>query len=80
MVGVDKAGQLRFAKLIHDLHQTLGLTVLVVSHDLQAVAAGCNRVACLNQRIHYHDAQGGLTQEVLSDVFQHDIAPVLKAR
>lgn len=80
MVGVDEAGQLRFAKLIHDLHQTLGLTVLVVSHDLQAVAAGCNRVACLNQRIHYHDAPGGLTQEVLRDVFQHDIAPVLQKR
>jgi zinc transport system ATP-binding protein len=80
MVGVDEAGQHQFARLIHDLHQSLNLTVLVVSHDLQAVAAGCNRVACLNQRIHYHDAPGGLTQAVLREVFQHDIVPVLEKR
>lgn len=80
MVGVDEAGQAQFADLIHALHQTLGLTVLIVSHDLQAIAAGCNRVACLNQKIHYHDAPGGLTQEVLGEVFHHDIASILKSR
>ena len=79
-VGVDEAGQQRFARLIHDLHESLNLTVLIVSHDLQAIAAGCNRVACLNQRIHYHDAPGKLTQEVLREVFQHDIIGVLGQR
>jgi zinc transport system ATP-binding protein len=79
-VGVDEAGQQQFAQLINDLHQSLDLTVLIVSHDLQAIAAGCNRVACLNQRIHYHDAPGKLTQEVLREVFQHDIMSVLNKR
>lgn len=79
LVGVDEEGQRHFATLMHDLHKSLGLTVLLVSHDLKAVAAGCNRVACLNQRIHYHDAPGGLTKEVLRDVFAHDIAPILQS-
>lgn len=79
-VGVDEAGQQQFARLIRDLHASLDLTVLIVSHDLQAVAAGCNRVACLSQRIHYHDAPGKLTQEVLREVFQHDIMSMLDRR
>ena len=77
LVGIDEAGQRQFARLIHELHESLKLTVIIVSHDLQAIAAGCNRVACLKQSIHYHAAPSGLTKEVLSEVFQHEIAPVL---
>ncbi|MEX2213606.1 MAG: metal ABC transporter ATP-binding protein [Phycisphaeraceae bacterium] len=77
LVGIDEAGQRQFARLIHELHESLKLTVVIVSHDLQAIAAGCNRVACLKQSIHYHAAPSGLTKEVLSEVFNHEIAPVL---
>ncbi len=80
LVGVDEAGQRQFARFIHELHESLNLTVIIVSHDLQAIAAGCNRVACLKQTIHYHDAPAGLTREVLSEVFAHEIAPVLLKR
>ncbi len=79
LVGIDEAGQRRFASLIHELHETLGITVIIVSHDLQAVAAGCNRIACLRQRIHYHDSPAGLTPEILAQVFEHDIAAALPA-
>jgi ABC-type Mn2+/Zn2+ transport system ATPase subunit len=78
LVGVDESGQQQFARFIHELHESLKLTVIIVSHDLQAIAAGCNRVACLKQTIHYHDAPAGLTREVLSEVFAHEIAPVLR--
>jgi zinc transport system ATP-binding protein len=74
MVGVDQVGQHQFASLIHDLHESLKLTLIIVSHDLRAIAAGCNRVACLNQTIHYHDAPSGLTQDTLREVFQHEVA------
>ncbi|MEX0654728.1 MAG: metal ABC transporter ATP-binding protein [Phycisphaeraceae bacterium] len=78
LVGIDEAGQQQFAELIHDLHESLDLTMVIVSHDLQAIAAGCNRVACLKQSIHYHDAPEGLTPEVLAEVFEHEIAPVMR--
>jgi zinc transport system ATP-binding protein len=76
MVGVDQAGQQQFAALIHQLHESMELTVIIVSHDLQAIAAGCNRVACLKQTIHYHDSPEGLTPAVLREVFDHEVAVV----
>ncbi len=76
-VGVDVGGQKQFAELIHHLHEQLKLTVIVVSHDLRAVAASCGKVAVLNRTLHYHDSPSGLTPELLQEVFQHDIAPVI---
>ena len=80
LVGIDEAGQKQFAQLIHELHEQLNLTVVIVSHDIQAIAAGCNRVACLKRTIHYHDAPQGLTPEVLAEVFEHEIAAVIKPK
>lgn len=54
------------------------LTLVIVSHDIRAIAASCSRVACLNQTIHYHDSPAGLTEEVLREVFQHEISSVLR--
>jgi zinc transport system ATP-binding protein len=78
LAGIDEAGQIRVAELIHGLHESLGLTVVMVSHDIRAIAAGCNRVACLRRTIHYHDAPEGLTPEVLNEVFAHEIAPAFE--
>ncbi|HEX3998345.1 MAG TPA: ABC transporter ATP-binding protein [Pirellulales bacterium] len=55
------------------------LTLVIVSHDIRAIAASCSRVACLNQMIHYHDSPAGLTEDVLREVFQHEISSVLRA-
>jgi zinc transport system ATP-binding protein len=74
LVGIDEAGQRQFAELSHDLHRSLDLTLIIVSHDIRAIASGCTRVACLNQTIHYHDSPAGLTEEVLREVFQHEIS------
>jgi len=75
-VGVDIAGQQRFGSLIESLHQELALTVIVVSHDMRAIAAVANRVACLSRTLHFHDAPDGLTPAVLAQVFAHDVAGV----
>ncbi|MFW5682711.1 MAG: metal ABC transporter ATP-binding protein [Phycisphaeraceae bacterium] len=72
-VGVDEAGRERFARLLRDLHRELSVTLVIISHDLQAIAAGCNRVAVLHQTLHYHDAPEGLTAETLREVFEHDV-------
>lgn len=75
-VGIDAAGQRRFAELLATLHRELGLTILIVSHDVRAVAAGCDRVACLARTLHFHDAPKGLTPQVLAEVFRHDVSSV----
>lgn len=75
MVGVDVRGQQQFAQLVDQLAAT-GLTIVVVSHDLRTVAAGCDRVACLSRTLHYHLAPRGLTPQVLAEVFRHDVAAI----
>jgi zinc transport system ATP-binding protein len=77
MVGVDVANQQRFAQLINTLHKELGLTTVIVTHDLRAIAAVADRVACLARTLHFHDAPQGLTPQVLADVFAHDVAGLL---
>jgi len=75
-VGVDVQGQALFAAMLERLHEELDLTIVIVSHDVRAVAAGCDRVACLARRLHFHDAPEGLTPQVLAEVFQHDVAGI----
>ena len=75
-VGVDAAGQQRFADLINTLHGRLGMTIITVSHDLRAIAAGSDRVACLHRSVHFHDAPQGLTPGILAQLFAHDVEPL----
>ena len=81
-VGVDAAGQERFADLLASLRRDSSLTIVLVSHDLRAVASGaamCDRVACVRRTLHFHDAPGGITPQILAEVFEHDLAPVFGA-
>jgi zinc transport system ATP-binding protein len=75
-VGIDIGGQQRFAELLRTLNKQLGLTIVIVSHDIRAIAAGCDRVACLSRTLHFHDAPEGLTPHVLAEVFSHDVAGI----
>ena len=49
--GVDFAGRIALYDLIGRLRQTLGLGVLMVSHDLHVVMAATDRVICLNHHV-----------------------------
>lgn len=71
---IDEAGQDVFARLMDEIHRTRDVTMLIVSHDLRAIVAGCDQIACLNRRLHFHDAPSGLTREVLNEVFEHNLA------
>ncbi len=73
-VGIDAAGQRTFADLLANVHRELGVTILTVTHDLRAVAASSDRVACLAKRLHSHMSPQGLTPQVLAELFSHDVA------
>lgn len=75
-VGIDPAGQQQFSRLLARLHETLGLTVVVVSHDIRTVALACDTIACLSRTLHSHVAPEGLTPQLLADVFRHDVAAI----
>jgi phospholipid/cholesterol/gamma-HCH transport system ATP-binding protein len=45
--GLDPIGAADFDALIRTLQRTLGLTVFMVTHDLDSLAAACDRVAAL---------------------------------
>lgn len=76
-LGVDISGQQRFASLIDTISSELSLTTILVTHDMRALVAVADRVACLSRTLHFHDTPRGLTPAVLAQVFAHDIEPIL---
>jgi phospholipid/cholesterol/gamma-HCH transport system ATP-binding protein len=48
--GLDPIGAADFDQLIRTLQQTLGLTVFMVTHDLDSIASACDRIAALADR------------------------------
>jgi len=71
--GIDRSGQQQFIESIQRLKDRLGLTVVFVSHDLRAVSAVSDRIACLNLTLHYHDAPEHLPADLVYRMFACDL-------
>ncbi|HZK79840.1 MAG TPA: metal ABC transporter ATP-binding protein [Humisphaera sp.] len=71
--GIDRGGQQQFIEFILALKAELGLTVVFVSHDLRAVSATCDRIACLDLTLHYHDVPDHLPAELVYRMFACDL-------
>jgi len=63
--GVDPESERRFYDLLSELRAELGLTVILVSHDLGVVSARVDRVACLNRTLVYHGPAAALEDKDL---------------
>jgi phospholipid/cholesterol/gamma-HCH transport system ATP-binding protein len=46
--GLDPIGAAKFDELLRSLSHALGLTVFLVTHDLDSLMATCDRIAVLN--------------------------------
>ena len=55
-VGVDVQTQEQFYTLLKQLNQELGLTLILVSHDIDVIANEATELACINQTLVYHGA------------------------
>jgi len=75
--GIDQAAQESFAALLETVKAKYGLTIIMVSHNLRSVIATCDKVACLNRTLHYHDHPVRLSKDVLFKVFQCDMDAVI---
>ena len=73
---IDTKGQTDFYQLLAKLNKDI--TILVVSHDLLVISRYANSVACVNERLHYHD-QAEITGEMLEAMYSctvEDVCPV----
>jgi len=52
--GIDPEAQAAFYALLHTLNREQGVTLVMVSHDIAAVAREVTKLACLNRRLVYH--------------------------
>jgi zinc transport system ATP-binding protein len=71
--GVDRRNQQRFIEFLGALKAELGLTVIMVSHDLRAVSAIADRIACLNLTLHYHDVPERMPADLMYRMFACDL-------
>ena len=76
-VGVDEAGREAFNDLMQQIKRRFALSLVIVSHDLRTVLQGCQRIACLNRTLHFHDTPDRLTPELLGEVFHCDLTGLL---
>ncbi|HUU60340.1 MAG TPA: metal ABC transporter ATP-binding protein [Phycisphaerae bacterium] len=79
-VGIDEAGLRAFSNLLKQIRQSFDVTLVIVSHDLRKILSECERVACLNRRLHFHDLPSRLTPELLGEVFRCELTGVFAPR
>jgi len=62
--GLDPIGAAAFDRLIQNLQRTLGLTVYMITHDLDSIFAVCDRVAVLADK---HIVREGAPMDLVKD-------------
>jgi phospholipid/cholesterol/gamma-HCH transport system ATP-binding protein len=60
--GLDPISAAAFDELLMDLRQQLGLTVIMITHDLDTIFRTCNRVGVIIDRKMTSDTLQGITQ------------------
>jgi zinc transport system ATP-binding protein len=67
--GLDTGGQAQLFGLLDRLRRQYSLTVIMVSHDVTALAYYASELACLNRTLHWHDRSELISEAVLSKVY-----------
>jgi len=62
-VGIDTQSQEVFYTLLAELNKKRGLTIIIVSHDIDVVMNEVNSVLCLNKNLIYHGNPKEFVQE-----------------
>lgn len=71
-VGVDAQNIQEFYKLLEKLNKKLGITLLLVTHDMETVSDKVTHVACLNKHLYFHgktEEFGQLKADELSQLY-----------
>jgi len=72
--GLDALAQDNFYQMLIRLRDSLGLTIVMVSHDIGAVSRIVDRLACLKTKIHFHGRPADcLSDQSLAEVFGKNV-------
>jgi zinc transport system ATP-binding protein len=72
--GIDVVGQEDFYHLLKGLQKKMGLTILMVSHDIGTVTAYVDEISCLNITLYYHgNPLGALDEKVLKSLYGKEV-------
>ncbi|MDM5211676.1 metal ABC transporter ATP-binding protein [Peribacillus sp. NJ4] len=75
-VGVDSKNVHQFYEMLEMLNKKLGITLILVTHDVGTVTDKVTHVACLNKKLHFHgDAceYNELNEGELSSIYGHGV-------
>ncbi|WP_448374683.1 metal ABC transporter ATP-binding protein [Fervidobacterium sp.] len=67
--GVDEMGKAKFYDLLYELNEKLGITILMISHDIGMVFEKCSTVMCLNKTLHCHGPTDKIKPEDVKKIF-----------
>ncbi len=68
--GLDTEGQDRLYQLLRRLCDEEDMAIIMVEHDIAAITAYVDSVACLNRRIHHHAMRGeSIPEHVWHDMY-----------
>ncbi len=75
-VGVDPVTEKSFYELLAKLNKELGLTIVLVSHDIDVVHKEVGKLLCLNRRlVYYGDARGALKNLDFNKLYGDTVMP-----
>ena len=73
LVGVDVKSQEQFYSLMERLNKKLGITLVMVSHDIGVITNRANRVACVgNKSVFVHSTDQFNEREYIKEVYGHN--------
>jgi zinc transport system ATP-binding protein len=69
-VGIDAKSEQSVYCLLSELNKSLGLTVVMVTHDIGAITAHANRIICLGENgLLEHNPSEGITKELVTKIY-----------
>ena len=78
-VGIDHENVQAFYDMPAKLNNDLGITMILVTHDVDTVSNRITHVACLNQTIHFHGYKNefdNISQETLNAWYGHAVRKI----
>ncbi|WP_409301714.1 metal ABC transporter ATP-binding protein [Peribacillus sp. SCS-155] len=75
-VGVDSQHVQQFYEMLEMLNKKMGITLILVTHDVGTVTDKVTHVACLNKQLHFHggaDEYNHLSEKELSALYGHGV-------